>query len=102
MSGRKKNRMTWAALPLYLFTILFVVGPMIYMTALSFASNKGGYGVEWTFKLDNYRQIFQPVYLQTFAQSFQLAISSTLIIMLLGYPFGYFMSKLSEKGKSSL
>ena len=102
MSGRKKNRMTWAALPLYLFIILFVVGPMIYMTALSFASNKGGYGVEWTFKLDNYRQIFQPVYLQTFAQSFQLAISSTLIIMLLGYPFGYFMSKLSEKGKSRM
>ena len=102
MSGRKKNRMTWAALPLYLFIILFVVGPMIYMTALSFASNKGGYGVEWTFTLDNYRQIFQPVYLQTFAQSFQLAISSTLIIMLLGYPFGYFMSKLSEKGKSRM
>ena len=102
MSGRKKNRMTWAALPLYLFTILFVVGPMIYMTALSFASNKGGYGVEWTFKLDNYRQIFQPVYLQTFGQSFQLAISSTLIIVLLGYPFGYFMSKLRAKGKSRM
>lgn len=100
--NRKKKRMTLAALPLYLFTILFVVGPMLYMLALSFATNKGGYGVEWTLTLDNYRQIFQPVYLQTFGQSFQLAISSTLVIVLLGYPFGYFMSKLSTKGKNRM
>lgn len=100
--NRTKKRMTLAALPLYLFTILFVVGPMLYMLALSFATNKGGYGVEWTLTLDNYRQIFQPVYLQTFGQSFQLAISSTLVIVLLGYPFGYFMSKLSTKGKNRM
>ena len=44
----KKNRMVWAALPLYVFTILFVVGPMLYMVALSFARNRSGYGVDWT------------------------------------------------------
>lgn len=99
---KKKNNMMLAAMPLYLFTLIFVVGPMIYMVALSFATNKGGYGVDWTLTLDNYRQILEPVYLQTFVQSFELAISSTLLIMLLGYPFGYFMSKLSDKGKSRM
>ncbi len=99
---KKKNNMMLAAMPLYLFTLIFVVGPMIYMVALSFATNKGGYGVDWTLTLDNYRQILEPVYLQTFVQSFELAISSTLIIMLLGYPFGYFMSKLSDKGKNRM
>ena len=51
--------------------------------------------------LDNYKQILEPVYLQTFTGSFRLAITSTLIICLVGYPFGYFMAKLSE-GKKKL
>ena len=51
--------------------------------------------------LDNYKQILEPVYLQTFTGSFRLAITSTLIICLIGYPFGYFMAKLSE-GKKKL
>ncbi len=101
-NNKKNNNMILAAMPLYLFTLVFVVGPMLYMVGLSFSTNKGGYGVDWTFTLDNYRQILEPVYLQTFVQSFQLAISSTLIIMLLGYPFGYFMSRLSDKGKSRM
>lgn len=96
---RKKSGLFLTVAPLYLFTLVFVLGPMIYMVALSFASNRGGYGVDWTFTLDNYKQILEPVYLQTFLQSFQLAITSTLIIMLLGYPFGYFMAKLSDKWK---
>lgn len=43
-------------LPLYLFTIVFVACPLIYMVALSFAQAAPGYGVEWTFTLDNYKK----------------------------------------------
>ena len=95
--NQKKNKGFLATLPLFLFTLVFVVGPLIYMIALSFATNKEGYGVTWKLTFDNYLRILVPVYLQTFAQSFQLAITSTLIIMLLGYPFGYFMAKLTSK-----
>ncbi len=102
MTKRKTNKMAWMAVPLYIFTIAFVVGPMIYMVAVSFATNSGGYGVEWTFTLDNYRQVLDPVYLQTFAQSFRLAISSTVLIALLGYPFGYLMARLSRKGRNRM
>lgn len=86
-------------LPLLLFIVVFLVGPLVYMVALSFATNNEGYGVTWKFTLENYTRITDPVYLQTFIQSFQLAITSTVIISLLGYPFGYFMAKLSAKWK---
>ena len=46
--------------------------------------------------LDNYKNIFQPVYLNTFVESFKLALTSTLLICAIGYPFGYFMAKLLE------
>ena len=95
----KKNPGLFPMLPLLLFIVVFLVGPLVYMVALSFATNNEGYGVTWKFTLENYTRITDPVYLQTFIQSFQLAITSTVIISLLGYPFGYFMAKLSAKWK---
>lgn len=97
---KKKNRWWICIAPLYIFTLLFVLGPMIYMVAVSFAANNGdGYGFRWLFTLDNYRKMRDPVYLQCFRQSFQLAFSTTILVVLIGYPFGYFMAKLSARGK---
>ena len=97
---KQKSGSVWMILPLYIFTLIFVAGPLLYMVALSFAQPKAGHGVEWIFTLDNYRKILDPVYMKTFTGSFQLAVTSTLIICLLGYPFGYFMAKLSDKWKN--
>ena len=97
--GKRKNRSVWMILPLYFFTLLFVVGPLIYMVALSFAEPSAGHGVDWVFNLENYKKILEPVYFNTFVQSFQLAVTSTLVICIVGYPFGYFMAMLPESKK---
>ena len=86
-------------LPLILFTVLFLVGPIVYMVGLSFLTRGETWGVVPEFTLKNYTDIAQPVYLQTFGQSLQLAIISTLLVTALGYPFGYFMAKLGPKWK---
>ena len=54
---KKKDLWSFTVLPLYLFTLVFVVGPLIYMVALSFATNREGYGVDWHLTLENYRRI---------------------------------------------
>ena len=96
----KKNSWWLCVVPLYLFTLLFILGPMVYMVAVSFATNNSsGYGFQWIFTLDNFLKILDPVYLQCFVQSFQLAFATTAICILIGYPFGYFMGRLSAKGK---
>lgn len=97
--SRGKKGSVWMILPLYLFTIVFVACPLIYMVALSFAQAAPGYGVEWTFTLDNYKKILEPVYLNTFVQSMKLAFTSTVLIALIGYPFGYFMAKMPDSKK---
>ena len=96
---KPKDGSVWMILPLYIFTIIFVAGPLIYMAALSFAKANEGYGVTWAFTLDNYRKILEPVYLNTFVQSFRLALTSTAFICLTGYPFGYFMARLTKGRK---
>lgn len=102
MKKKKSFGLFLTVLPLYLFTLCFVLGPLLYMIALSFATRGDGSSVVWNFTLDNYRKIGEPVYLQSFVQSFQLAFTSTGLIILLGYPFGYYMAKLSSKWKKRM
>ena len=76
--AKKKTTSVWMILPLYFFTLVFVAGPLIYMVALSFAQPGSGTSVEWNLTLENYRKILDPVYLQTFRESFQLALTSNI------------------------
>ncbi len=100
---KKRERWWLLAVPLYLFTLVFVLGPLVYMVAVSFATNDPeGYGFTWTFTVQNFLKMSDPVYLRCFVQSFELAVSTTLLVGLIGYPFGYFMAKLSDRGKRLL
>lgn len=100
---KNTRRGLWLTLlPMYLFTLVFVAGPLVYMVVLSFLQRDESWGVTSNFTLQNYTQIFQPVYLQTFADSLGLALLSTALIVLIGYPFGYFMARLSAKGKKRM
>ncbi len=72
---------------------------MLYMLYISFATPSESWGIIHQFSLKNYLNIFDPVYLNTFVQSFKLALTSTFFVVLIGYPFGYFMARLSAKSK---
>jgi spermidine/putrescine transport system permease protein len=89
-----------AALPMYLFTLAFVVGPLVYMVALSFMRREGEWGVAADFGLRNYLGILEPAYLQTFASSVRLALVSTAAVALAGYPFGYCMAALPKRWRN--
>lgn len=90
---------SFAAVPLYLFTLLFVVLPLIYVLALSFMTRNATWGVDAQFTLENYRKILDPVYLKTFAASLEIAVLTTLCTALIGYPFGYFMARLAPMAR---
>lgn len=98
----KKNRWLLCAAPLYAFTLAFVVGPAIYLLAISFAENSAGTGFQWGFTLDNFAKMLDGVYIRCFRESFRLALFTTLINVLIGYPFGYFMGRLSARGKRAM
>ena len=83
--------------PMYLFTVIFLVGPFVYMIVLSFLSRAETWGVVNEFTLRNYLKIFEPTYLSTFWESIKLAFLVTALVILAGYPFGYFMAKLPAK-----
>jgi spermidine/putrescine transport system permease protein len=88
------------AMPMYVFTILFTFGPLIYMFALSFMRRQETWGVINEFYAGNYLRILEPVISGVFAESFKLALITTFFVTAFGYPFGYFMAKLPPKHKN--
>ncbi len=100
-TSSKKGSLALLA-PMYIFTILFVGLPILYMFLLSFLSRAEVWGVDFDFTLENYKRILEPLYLNTFKDSFQLAAVTTVLVFLLGYPYGYFMARMSAVWKKRM
>ena len=89
-------------LPIYVFTLLFVGLPFVYLFLLSFLQRAEVWGVEFVFTFENYKRILSPMYLGNFTDSLKLAFVSTFFITLLGYPYGYIMARMSIKWKKRM
>lgn len=87
-------------LPLYVFSALFVLIPMLYALFLSFMTRTNTWAVDYTFTFDNYRELIKPIYLSTFADSFKLAVTVTLVDIIIGYPAGLFMARLPDRQRN--
>jgi spermidine/putrescine transport system permease protein len=99
MKKKKSNPVVWTLFPMYIFTIAFVVFPLLYMICISFLGRSDTWGVIPEVTFEHYKKIAEPLYRETFLESFQVAFLSTGMIALIGYPFGYFMARLSEVWK---
>lgn len=95
--GNYKNHSYLLSLPLIIFTIVFVLFPLIYIVILSFLQKDILWGVTNQFTLDNYKKIFDAKYAKVFWDSLRLAFSTTVLTVLVGYPFGYIMGRLVPK-----
>ena len=81
----------------------FFLLPLAYLLAVSFA-RRSPYGtIEWTLGASNYWRAFQPLYLGVYWRSFWMAVLTTVLCMLLGYPVAYALAlKVSGRWKSAL
>ena len=88
------TRLSPAVIPLYIWTVLFTLLPLLYVVVLSFTTKSELWGYEWSFTLKNYANIGQSMYLRVFVDSFVIAFLTTVISLLLSYPFSYATSLL--------
>lgn len=103
-TGKRKDRASLLlSAPMILWTLLFVGATIAYVIALSFLKrNPDGYGVVMQFTLENYRKLANPNYLEVFRRTLALGLETTLICVLLGYPFGYCMARATPKWRTAL
>lgn len=73
-----------------LWAIFFILVPIVLILFLGFSVEESGKTV---FSLANFKRFFSPIYLSILWASFKLAFFSTLICLLIGYPFAWFIAK---------
>ena len=94
---REKRRSFLFTLPMALFAALLVALPLIYVLGTSLVQGGQDFSLGATFTLENYRRILRTDYLLVFLNSLQLALFTTLISLLVGYPFAYCMARAGRK-----
>lgn len=90
----RKRRTSVLALPFTVYALIFIAAPLLLIILYSFCVSPQN-GV--TLTLDHYKKFFDfsnPVYLQVLWRSIYIAVISTAICLLLGYPMAYILSKL--------
>jgi ABC-type spermidine/putrescine transport system permease subunit I len=88
---RSENRAAWLLLPVLVYFVALYAVPMIGMFNRSFRSDAGALSLEHYVKLLN-----TPAVLKIFVSTFQLALTVTLVCLILGYPVAYLLSKLKS------
>ena len=83
--------------PITVWSLLFIIAPMLLLLFISFMT-KGPLGIiQYKFTLDNYLTILDPVYFGVVKESVVVALVTTVLCVLMGYPFAYFMANKPAK-----
>lgn len=98
MKNRNKN-LSFVAYPYVVWSAIFIVIPLLLIVFFSFTSKVDG---RFVFSFENFQRLFEPIYFTVFVRSIWLAILSTVLCLLLGYPIAYIISKLPIKRRNIL
>lgn len=89
----------FSAAPYLLWSILFILVPLFMVLFYSLVSSgPAGYVLD----LDGYRKFMDPLYLEVLWRSVVIALKSTLLCLLIGYPLALVLSRLAPRWQKIL
>lgn len=90
------------ALPTVAWLLIFFLVPLVFVLGFAFMQ-RGAYGtVEMQFTLDNIVRVFDPLYMGTLWETVKIAVITTVLCLLIGYPFAYTITIVDRKYRSIL
>ena len=90
------------AVPYIVWAALMLVLPMLLILMYSFTEH-GNSIISFAFTFDHYIKFFSdPDFLLVLWRSFGIAVKTTIICLLLGYPLAYFIARSNEKVQNIL
>lgn len=100
---KQKNKSVLVTVgPAALWLIMFVAIPMIFVLVISFLTQNIHGGVMFKASLSGYKSIFSSANVSVFVKSFLIAVVTTIICLLLGYPFAAILASSKKKMKNAL
>ncbi|MCU5376515.1 MULTISPECIES: spermidine/putrescine ABC transporter permease PotB [Bacillus] len=90
------------ALPTVAWLLIFFLIPLLFVLAFAFMQ-RGAYGtVEMQFTLENIARVFDSLYMGTLWETVKIAVITTVICLVIGYPFAYTITIVDRKYRSIL
>ena len=91
---KKFSQLAW---PYLIWVILMILLPMLLILFYAF-TNSGNGIINFSFTLEHFIKFFTDQdFLLVLWRSLEIAIKTTIICVLLGYPIGYFIARSSDK-----
>ncbi|MEM7338003.1 MAG: ABC transporter permease [Actinomycetota bacterium] len=91
------------ALPAYAYLVIFFLIPLVIVFAYSFATrNRFGEAEFSTISIDAYRRLGEPIVRTILLRSVGLAVLTTVICLVVAYPFAYYLSTRSARVRNLL
>ncbi len=89
----ESRRGLFISLPAYVYLVLLFVLPLLLVFVYSFATRDAtGQTVLDNWNLESYKRLFTPIVGQIFLRSLLLALTTTVICLLLSYPFAFYIA----------
>lgn len=88
--------------PITIWLLCFIAAPLLYIVIISFCGINKDYNVVYQLTFENYIRLFNPEYLKIYLQSFIIAFSTTVICVILAYPFSYIIARTKSRYKNLL
>ena len=82
---------------IFSWLIFFVLIPNLLVLTVSFLTRDGSDFYALPFTLDNYANLFNPLYAQVVWNSLYMSGIATIICLLIGYPFAFMVGKINPK-----
>ncbi len=89
-------------LPSAFWLIVFFLIPLLLVFVYSFGQRGTYGGVVWHLTIRNYFRIFDPLYIKIFIRSVWIAVATTFLTFLIGYPIAYFIATRPKKWQGAL
>jgi len=86
----------WLAIPALAWYAAFFVGPLTIMAVFSVAERVGYTGILYTFSLDNFTYLWDPLYGRVFLRTLELAFVGTVATLLVGFPLAYYLARYAR------
>lgn len=88
--------------PNLIWFIFFLIIPLGIVMAFSFM-HKGSFGqIEYKLDMGNYARVFEPIYFKIILKSLWLAFYTTILCLVIAFPFAYFTARSSDGIKKLL
>ncbi len=104
---RPQTKRQWATLltlisPTVFWLIVFFTVPLLVILVYSFLQRGTYGGLVYEFNLDNYIRFVDPLYIKIFMRSFRIAIATTLLSLLVGYPLAFWLATRPARWRNTL